>query len=239
MIAQKLKNGQIAIGNAERKDATETIYDLRVAEFYRLSKCTRNWSSAITDRRDIMYAYAPEDSKLLKEFDKIYNKRKLFEEKLMEKARQEEEINKAEKVDVPVKNSNVTSNTDVPKPIRITAENSVTTVKELNETTKPRPIWYESTVNGTSRLIRIPSAQTIKISRRKGISDNTNRPNSVCIDNAMREEFFKDVKASSYFNNLRFKVYELQNIQEDSEIYEKWNSIVTKVYEEGLNGIKV
>lgn len=186
-----------------------------------------------------MYAYAPEDSKLLKEFDKIYNKRKLFEEKLMEKARQEEEINKAEKVDVPVKNSNVTSSTDVPKPIRITAENSVTTVKELNETTKPRPIWYESTVNGTSRLIRIPSAQTIKISRRKGISDNTNRPNSVCIDNAMREEFFKDVKASSYFNNLRFKVYELQNIQEDSEIYEKWNSIVTKVYEEGLNGIKV
>ena len=77
MIAQKLKNGQIAIGNAERKDAIETIYDLRVAEFYRLSKCTRNWNSAITDRRDIMYAYAPEDSKLLKEFDKIYNNRKI------------------------------------------------------------------------------------------------------------------------------------------------------------------
>lgn len=235
MIAQKLKNGQIAIGNAERKDAVETIYDLRVAEFYRLSKCTRNWSSAITDKRDIMYAQAPEDSKLLKEFDKIYAKRKLFEERLAEKVRLEEETAKAEELNSAVKNSN----NDIPKPIRIAVENSASTVEEDHEITKPRPIWYDSTITGTSRLIRIPSKQIIKISRRKGSSDNTNRPNSVCIDNITREEFFKDVKASHYFNGLRFKVYELQNIQEDNEVYEKWNNIVTKVYEEGLNGTEV
>ena len=83
MTAQKLRDGQIAIGNSSpRKDAVEIIEDLKVGEFYKLVKCTRNWTSQINDRRDVMYAQAPDGSKLKKIFDEIYNRRKLFEEKL-------------------------------------------------------------------------------------------------------------------------------------------------------------
>lgn len=83
MIAQKLRDGQIAIGNSSpRKDSIEIIEDLKVSEFYKLVKCTRNWTSQINDRRDIMYAQAPDGSKLKKVFDEIYSRRKLFEEKL-------------------------------------------------------------------------------------------------------------------------------------------------------------
>ena len=83
MTAQKLRDGQIAIGNSSpRKDAVEIIEDLKVGEFYKLVKCTRNWTSQINDRRDVMYAQAPDGSKLKKIFDEIYSRRKLFEEKL-------------------------------------------------------------------------------------------------------------------------------------------------------------
>lgn len=83
MIAQKLRDGQIAIGNSSpRKDAVEIIEDLKVGEFYKLVKCTRNWTSQINDRRDVMYAQALDGSKLKKIFDEIYSRRRLFEEKL-------------------------------------------------------------------------------------------------------------------------------------------------------------
>ena len=91
MIAQKLRDGQIAVGNnSPRKDAVEVIEDLKVSEFYKLVKCTRNWTSQINDRRDVMYAQAPDGSKLKKVFDEIYSRRILFKEKLYDLKKEEE-----------------------------------------------------------------------------------------------------------------------------------------------------
>ena len=91
MIAQKLRDGQIAVGNnSSRKDAVEVIEDLKVSEFYKLVKCTRNWTSQINDRRDVMYAQAPDGSKLKKVFDEIYSRRILFKEKLYDLKKEEE-----------------------------------------------------------------------------------------------------------------------------------------------------
>lgn len=89
MIAQKLKDGKILIGNcAPKKDAECTITGLRVAEFFRLSKCTNNWVN-VENRRDAIWAYTKENSPLQKEFLHIFNKR--------EKARKELEIGMQEK----------------------------------------------------------------------------------------------------------------------------------------------
>lgn len=84
MIAQKLKNNKIAIGNsAPRKDAIEIIEDLRVGEFFSLTRAARNWNESLNDKRDLIFtSYENEHSKICKEFDRIYARRKLFIEKM-------------------------------------------------------------------------------------------------------------------------------------------------------------
>ena len=202
MIAQKLKNNKIAIGNSTpRKDAIEVIEDLKTSEFCRLFKAAREWNKSINDNRDIVFThYENEDSKICKEFNKILLRRKLFEEKL--------------KIIENEFNSTV----------------GYKAVKKENP-----PIVWASKIKGTSRLLRIPKNQIIKIVRRKGLIDDNNRFNSVCIDNRLREEFFADCKKSYNFQNMQETTrYEIENIEEDKNLYEKWDAIITKIYEEGL-----
>ena len=212
MNAQKLANNKIALSSkAVRKDAIEVIEDLKVSEFFRLSRSAKTWSENLDDKRDIIFTtYENENSKVCKEFDRIVQRRKLFSEKLFEIKEEEAEANRQEELKIVE---------EIP-PQAITDNN------------KQKAISYNSTIKGTSRLLRIPKKQVIKIVRRKGLIDNNNRPNSVCISNTMREEFFHDVKQSKHF--AQYGVYELMYSEEDKDYYEKWDSIMSKIYDEGL-----
>lgn len=206
MIAQKLKNNYIAIGQNTtlRDDALEVIYELRVGEFYRLSKATNDWVERLADKRDIMFVkYDDENAKICKEFDKIFSRRKLFVEKQEARSREEETVQEE-------------------------ASNALAT-----KTDKPvKTPSYPSPMIGTSRLLRIPSKQLIKICKRKGKSDNYNKQNSVCISNECRERFFSDVKKTEHYKNT--KAFEMLYSIEDKETYERWSAHIDKIYNTGL-----
>ena len=221
MIAQKLKNNKIAISSGKpRKDAIETIEDLRVGEFFRLSRASRNWDKSLNDRRDIMFTtYENEHSKVCKEFDAMYQRRQSWIEYQNKKVEEEESLNFEQ-----------TNN--------LKEENQIANETEaisLARDEKPKiKNYYKSNVIGTSRLIKIKSKETIKIVRRKGPKDSTNRPNSVCINNKLREDFFSDCKKTSTFHKDN-KTYEIINTKEDNPIYEKWDSIIKNVFQEGFS----
>ena len=211
MNAQKLVNNKIALSSkAVRKDAIEVIEDLKVSEFFKLSRAAKTWSENLDDKRDIIFTnYENENSKVCKEFDRILQRRKLFEEKL----------------------SKITINEDISLSDLKNIEETPKEVAAINNN-KQKAISYNSTIKGTSRLLRIPKKQIIKIVRRKGLIDDNNRPNSVCISNSMREEFFHDVKSTKRFSDLG--LYEILYTEEDKQYYEKWDSIMIKIYDEGL-----
>lgn len=212
MNAQKLKNNKIALSSkAPRKDAIEVIEELRVSEFYAIMKAARNWSENLDDRRDIVFTtYENENSKVCKEFDRIVKRRAVFEQKLIK-----------------IKDEECTPKNDEVKVIEEIPPQAIT------DNNKVKSISYNSGIKGTSRLLRIPKKQTIKIVRRKGLIDDNNRPNSVCIDNKMREEFFRDVKSTKRFSDLG--LYEILYTEEDKQYYEKWDSIMQSIYEKGLD----
>ena len=217
MNAQKLANNKIALSSkAVRKDAIEVIEDLKVSEFFRLSRAAKTWSENLDDKRDIIFTtYENENSKVCKEFDKIVERRKLFKMRLIEMDSQE--------------NSKAT---DVCK-----SENGIKLIEDIppeaiTSNVKEKAISYNSTIKGTSRLLRIPKKQIIKIVRRKGLIDDNNRPNSVCISNTMREDFFHDIKLSKHFSLSG--LYEIMYSEDDKACYEKWDKLMVKIYEEGL-----
>lgn len=85
---------------------------------------------------------------------------------------------------------------------------------------------FESLVHGTSRLVRLPSVGIIKIVRRKGkASMHITSMNSVCINDDIRELFFKDCKDS---NEYIAGVYEIS--RRDSKLYKKWDEYMTSQY---------
>lgn len=214
MIAQKLKNNKIAIGNsAPRKDAIEVIYDLKTAEFLLLTKSAREWSESLNDRRDIVFTvYENEKSKVCVEFDRMVSRRKRYEEKLKQEREVEELIGL------------VASKKDSKKPIK-------EEVKPKVDKPTVKVKFYKSNVEGTSKLLRLPSKQLIKIIRRKNVKDVVNRPDVVCIDNELREAFFDDVRKTAHFGKK--KLYELLNTAVDKDIYEKWNKIIDDLYMQG------
>lgn len=220
MNAQKLANNKIALSSkAVRKDAIEVIEDLKVSEFFRLSRAAKTWSENLDDKRDIIFtAYENESSKVCKEFDRILQRRKLFQVKLNEI--ESEEVSKSVTgTGCKPENNDVKLIEDIPP-------------EAITSNAKEKTISYNSTIKGTSRLLRIPKKQIIKIVRRKGLIDDNNRPNSVCISNTMREEFFHDVKQSKHFNNCG--MYEFMYSDGDKSYYEKWDKLMTNIYEEGL-----
>ena len=80
---------------------------------------------------------------------------------------------------------------------------------------------FTSKVEGTAKLVR--SKGVIKIAARRGKSTyNQTTPNSVCIDNVTRDNFFKDcnrVHAGTYCFGVS-----------DGALYNYWNDVVEKEY---------
>lgn len=229
MIAQKLKNNKIAIGNTTtRKDAIQTVQDLKTGEFYALVRAARNWDKSLNDTRDIMFTtYENEHSKVCKEFDKIYERRqsklireKEFVELVASSDADKSVVNKQEQVETKAK----VSRKERKKPSTENNNNNTATRKLVN---------YASDCIGTSKLVRIPTRQIIKIARRRNDRDNVNKVNSVCIDNRLRELFFADCKKCQHFQETN--VYELMYSKQDRNIYEKWDAIMDEVYKEGLS----
>lgn len=221
MNAQKLRNNKIAVGNTKpRKDALQVIENLRTAEFFSLVKAARNWDKSLNDRRDIMFTtYENEHSRVCKEFDRIFERRRLFDER------------EREMLELDCQQSQIERVTEVsPSKECVKQDEKSTSPKEISEI--KRNSSYKSTVIGTSRLIKIPKKQVIKIARRKGMNDRNNKVNSVCIDNRLREMFFADCKKGKHFEDTR--LYEIMYNEYDKDIYEKWSKIVDEVFQEGL-----
>lgn len=85
---------------------------------------------------------------------------------------------------------------------------------------------YESHVTGTARLVRYKDK--IRITYRKGKTTyNRNDPNSVCIDDCTKQQFFNAVK-----NQYGMGVEVWQLVSGDSE-YAYWNTLIDKLYEQG------
>lgn len=85
---------------------------------------------------------------------------------------------------------------------------------------------YESQVRGTARLVRYKDK--IRITYRKGKTTfNRNEPNSVCIDDMTKQQFFNAVK-----RQYGTSVVVWQLVRGDTE-YEHYNQLVDRLYEEG------
>ena len=233
MIAQKLTNNKICISNsASRKDAVKTIDNLTTSEFYALAHCARNWEKSLNDTRDILFtSYENENSKVCKEFEKIYAQREA--QKVVEENKQPTRIIQRKQI----LDSSKEQQTKTEKHKKISTVVDKTTKTKKTKTPKDiRKITsYVSNCIGTSKLVRIPTRQIIKIARRKSEKDNKNRENSVCIDNILRESFFNDCKMSHYFSEKG--LYELMYIKEDKNVYEKWDRIIDNIYREGISNV--
>lgn len=117
-----------------------------------------------------------------------------------------------------------------------TSRNSVYDTTVTREPEKPEKIpesidvpvggKYESQVRGTARLVRYKDK--IRITYRKGKTTfNRNEPNSVCIDDMTKQQFFNSVK-----RQYGTGVVVWQLVLGDTE-YEHYNQLVDRLYEEG------
>lgn len=98
--------------------------------------------------------------------------------------------------------------------------------KILEPTEVPVGGKYESQVRGTARLVRYKDK--IRITYRKGKTTfNRNEPNSVCIDDMTKQQFFNAVK-----RQYGTGVVVWQLVLGDTE-YEHYNQLVDRLYEEG------
>ena len=98
--------------------------------------------------------------------------------------------------------------------------------KILEPTEVPVGGKYESQVQGTARLVRYKDK--IRITYRKGKTTfNRNEPNSVCIDDMTKQQFFNAVK-----RQYGTGVVVWQLVLGDTE-YEHYNQLVDRLYEEG------
>lgn len=83
---------------------------------------------------------------------------------------------------------------------------------------------FESDVKGTAKLVR--SKGVIKIVARKGKSTfNQTTPNSVCIDDFTKNNFFKDCRI---YNGETSGVYSFKS--SDGRPYDYWNTIIDREY---------
>lgn len=89
---------------------------------------------------------------------------------------------------------------------------------------------FESLTTGTARLVRLKNE--IKITYRKGKKTlNQTSPNSVCIDELTKNQFFADCRRafgrdSEYF---RFSTYDKE--------YEYWNGFMDREYQKQLKAV--
>ena len=116
---------------------------------------------------------------------------------------------------------------EVVEAIDTTAKNeSKKDEKILEPTEVPVGGKYESQVRGTARLVRYKDK--IRITYRKGKTTfNRNEPNSVCIDDMTKQQFFNAVK-----RQYGTGVVVWQLVLGDTE-YEHYNQLVDRLYEDG------
>lgn len=82
---------------------------------------------------------------------------------------------------------------------------------------------FISTVSGTAKLVR--SKGVIKIVARRGKSTyNQTSPNSVCIDDVTKNNFFRDCRMV-HGNSGRFEFS-----SNDGRVYDYWNDVIDKEY---------
>ena len=84
------------------------------------------------------------------------------------------------------------------------------------------PAKFESSVKGTARLIRAKGK--IRITYRK---NNTTSPNSVCISDVTKQEFFNDCKRRY---GKATSMYQF-DVDQDRNEYDFWNSFIDKEYQ--------
>lgn len=84
-------------------------------------------------------------------------------------------------------------------------------------------VKFESNVQGTAKLVR--SKGVIKIVARRGKTTfNQNTPNSVCINDFTKNEFFKNCRE---FHGCK-QIYEFT--LDDGRPYDYWNNVIDKEY---------
>lgn len=82
-------------------------------------------------------------------------------------------------------------------------------------------------IPGTSVLVRDPEKHTIKVAYRKTTNYSTRcNINRLFINNATRDEFFRDVVKGSLYRD--YKQYVLSS--KDSELYTKWSTYMNDMY---------
>ena len=105
-------------------------------------------------------------------------------------------------------------------------QESVTAKKEPETHDVPVGGSYQSQVTGTARLVRYKDK--IRITYRKGKTTfNRNDPNSVCIDDMTKQQFFNAVK-----RQYGTGVVQWQLVLGDAE-YTHYNELIDKLYEQG------
>ena len=87
---------------------------------------------------------------------------------------------------------------------------------------------FNSTIVGTSVLVRDPEKHLIWIAKRKG--NDLQNINRICITDKTREKFFQDVKVCKYF--LENKKYIMDT--RDNDIYSYWSKYMNNSYIEQL-----
>ncbi len=105
-------------------------------------------------------------------------------------------------------------------------DETIKTEEEIVLNNVPQGGSYQSKTPGTARLVRYKDK--IRITYRKGKTTlNRNDPNSVCINDAMKQEFFNSVKRE-YGSDVT--VWQLVSGDTD---YDHFNNLIDKLYEQG------
>ena len=115
---------------------------------------------------------------------------------------------------------------EVVQPLVETTIQTDTSDKESEEKKEPEDDIqkFNSDVNGTAKLVR--SRGVIKIVARRGKSTyNQNTPNTVCIDDITKNNFFKDCR--SFHGNTGVFQFAIK----DGKPYDYWNNIIDKEYQ--------
>lgn len=105
-------------------------------------------------------------------------------------------------------------------------------IGELKENKPDGP--FLSPTSGTSKLIRLKEKNIIMIAYRgAGENANMNYPDSICIDNVTRENFFAAVKTTQGFQKIPRKY--VINKSYDPEVYQYWSDFIDNEFKKGAN----
>ena len=156
----------------------------------------------------MMIAYATDKSSLGREFNRIYLKRMIFN-------------GRSSNIDDVVYKGNSEQSGNNKN------EGMSGNLNESKQNKDSKIVSYKSTVKGLYRLSLFKNTDTIRLVKRG--NNHINKPNSVCIPDYMKNDFInEDIK--------RFTIVEISKANSPS-VYKKWQSIINKLYKDGLKEI--